>query len=113
MPKRIRQDKLCAMLQEKKRKMLSHFQHNVFKKLGNDYRGEFERAMDAGDESFVDVLQSIDIKLVDIHPEDLNKIVEAERKPDEGAYGACQECGRDIGDDRLAALPYAVRCVEL
>ena len=34
----------------------------------------------------------------------------AERRR-EGAYGACEDCGLPIGDDRLAALPSATRCV--
>jgi RNA polymerase-binding transcription factor len=28
-----------------------------------------------------------------------------------GAYGICEDCGRKIGDERLAALPDATRCV--
>lgn len=30
---------------------------------------------------------------------------------DAGSYGSCEVCGRPIGDDRLAALPAARRCV--
>jgi RNA polymerase-binding transcription factor len=29
----------------------------------------------------------------------------------QGAYGICEDCGRKIGDERLAALPDATRCV--
>jgi DnaK suppressor protein len=29
----------------------------------------------------------------------------------QGAYGVCEDCGRRIGDERLAALPEATRCV--
>jgi phage/conjugal plasmid C-4 type zinc finger TraR family protein len=28
-----------------------------------------------------------------------------------GAYGICEDCGKTIGDERLAALPDATRCV--
>lgn len=28
-----------------------------------------------------------------------------------GTYGRCVECGKPIGDERLAALPYAARCI--
>jgi DnaK suppressor protein len=28
-----------------------------------------------------------------------------------GAYGVCEDCGREIGEERLAALPEATRCV--
>jgi DnaK suppressor protein len=28
-----------------------------------------------------------------------------------GAYGVCEDCGNPIGEERLAALPDATRCV--
>ncbi|MEX2172942.1 MAG: TraR/DksA family transcriptional regulator [Pirellulaceae bacterium] len=30
---------------------------------------------------------------------------------DDGTYGKCQRCGREIADERLRAIPYAGRCV--
>jgi len=33
-----------------------------------------------------------------------------ERKS-EGAYGLCEDCNREIGAERLAALPTATRCI--
>jgi DnaK suppressor protein len=30
----------------------------------------------------------------------------------EGRYGVCERCGRPIGDDRLAARPAALTCIE-
>jgi len=112
MPKRIRHANLRKMLLERKRKLLAELHQDVFEKLGDEYRGEFERAMDAADVSFIDLLQSIDIKLVDIRQEDLIKMDAAERKLNEGTYGVCEECGKDISVERLAALPYAVRCID-
>jgi DnaK suppressor protein len=112
MPKRIRRQKLEKMLQERRRKLLADLHSQVFEKLGDEYRGEFERAMDSGDVSFVDLLQSIGIKIVDIRQEELIKMDAAERKLKDGTYGFCEECGKEIGEERLAALPYAVRCLE-
>jgi DnaK suppressor protein len=28
-----------------------------------------------------------------------------------GGYGTCESCGRPIGDERLAAVPDATRCI--
>ncbi len=100
------------MLQERKQKILADLHKEVFEKLGNECRGEFERAMDSGDVSFVDLLQSVGIKMVDIRQEELIKMDVAERKLKEGTYGICEECGKEISEERLRALPYAVRCVE-
>lgn len=39
-------------------------------------------------------------------------VVRALEKLDDGSYGRCDVCGRDIGEGRLEALPWAVLCVE-
>ncbi len=31
---------------------------------------------------------------------------------DDGSYGFCDTCGKDIGEARLAAVPEATRCVD-
>ena len=39
-------------------------------------------------------------------------VVRALEKLDEGSYGRCDVCGKEIGEGRLEALPWAVLCVE-
>ena len=109
--KKNRQDNLRELLQEKKRKVWGDLREEVFGKLGDEYRRQFDTAMDLGDLSFVDVLQSIGINLVKIRQEELAQIDEAERKLDKGTYGICEECGAEISPERLSAVPFAVRCV--
>jgi DnaK suppressor protein len=41
----------------------------------------------------------------------LSQIESALQRITEGTYGVCESCGRPIPAERLAALPYAVRCV--
>jgi DnaK suppressor protein len=43
--------------------------------------------------------------------EQLAAIARAERRLDDGSYGRCERCGRDIGAERLAARPAAATCV--
>lgn len=100
------------MLQERRQKLLADLHDQIFEKLGDEYRGEFERGMDSADVSFVDLLQSIGIKIVDIRQEELIKMDVAERKLKDGTYGICEECGQEISEERLEAQPYAVRCLE-
>jgi len=38
-------------------------------------------------------------------------VSEALERLDDGAYGACADCGAAISSERLAALPYAVTCI--
>ena len=38
-------------------------------------------------------------------------VLRAQEKVVEGTYGVCDICGRPVGEERLEALPWAVRCV--
>jgi DnaK suppressor protein len=51
----------------------------------------------------VDAAKNLDAKLKDVE--------RALAKLDEGTYGTCDVCGEPIGDDRLEAISWAVRCV--
>ncbi|MDZ4957311.1 yteA family sporulation protein, partial [Clostridium perfringens] len=42
----------------------------------------------------------------------LHKINDALRSIDEGSYGKCKKCGKDIDEERLEFLPYAENCIE-
>jgi DnaK suppressor protein len=107
-----RRQNLKRILEEQRRKLWRDLRGDVFGKLGDDYRREFERAMDAGDLSVVDLLASVDIKLVNIRHQQLRRLEEAERKLNKGTYGICEECGTEIGEARLDAMPFSVRCVK-
>ena len=40
-----------------------------------------------------------------------NEVADALDRLDEGTFGRCEECGRDIATGRLNALPYTRHCV--
>jgi RNA polymerase-binding protein DksA len=42
----------------------------------------------------------------------IREIDRALTKIDEGTYGTCDVCGREIPEERLAAVPYATLCIE-
>jgi RNA polymerase-binding transcription factor DksA len=56
--------------------------------------------------------QEKDISILDNIEEQLRDVEDALRRLDDGSYGRCEMCGRDIGDDRLRARPEARFCVE-
>jgi RNA polymerase-binding transcription factor DksA len=58
----------------------------------------FEREKD------VSILENIDEQLRDVES--------ALKRLDDGAYGRCEICGKDIGDERLRARPEARYCVD-
>jgi DnaK suppressor protein len=104
---------LKRLLDKKKKDLLKRlYQDAIFEKLGRDYKEEFERGMDTADWSVVDNIQSLGLKLVDIRQDELIKMDQAQRKLDEGSYGVCENCGEEISDRRLAAMIYAIHCLE-
>lgn len=42
----------------------------------------------------------------------LNGINDALERIDNGTFGTCARCGKQIAEERLEALPYATRCID-
>jgi len=106
--KTSRYTELKKMLEERRRELLSAVQGKI-----RDVRAEGNRerdVLDQGESSEVDIQEDIEFALIQMKSETLNKINEALRRLDEGTYGNCFECGDEIAEPRLRALPFAVRC---
>lgn len=98
---------LKRMLQDRQREILSEVQGKI-----RDARSEnkMSEVLDAGESSEADIQEDIEFALIQMKAETLSKINEALTRLDEGEYGYCFECGDDIAEQRLRALPFAVRC---
>jgi DnaK suppressor protein len=66
---------------------------------------------DAGDESVTRMMTDLGLEEAGRDLEELQEIDGALRRIDEGVYGICEECGREIDERRLAAQPTATRCI--
>lgn len=53
-----------------------------------------------------------DLAVQEARSEELEEINSALQRMDEGKYGICTVCGREIPYERLEALPYTAFCVE-
>jgi DnaK suppressor protein len=60
--------------------------------------------------SDADVQGDIELALLQMRAETLTRIDEALGRLDAGESGSCAECGGEISEARLGALPFAVRC---
>lgn len=49
---------------------------------------------------------------IDAKTDHLNAVEKALTKVEEGTYGQCERCGKDIPPQRLAAMPWAIYDVE-
>jgi RNA polymerase-binding transcription factor len=54
--------------------------------------------------------EALGYALAGLKTDTLHRVESALARLDEGEYGWCAECGEEISDRRLAALPFATRC---
>ena len=72
-----------------------------------------DRASDVFDEldhSDAAMQEEMDFALIQMKAETLARVDEALARLDAGQYGRCFECGGEISEKRLRALPFAGRC---
>ena len=100
---------LRKMLETRRRKLGSDVQSKI--RDGRDHTNERE-VLDEGESSEVDVQDEIGFALIQMEAETLKKVDASLRRLREGTYGVCCECGGEIPEARLRALPFAVRCKE-
>lgn len=108
--KKRRYDELRAMLEERRRAIASEMHDKI-----RDVRAEGSRApargvRDEAESSEAESQGDIEFALLQMKAETRQKIDEALERLEDGTYGCCYECGEEIAERRLRALPFAVRC---
>jgi DnaK suppressor protein len=99
---------LRKMLEDRRGELLREVQGRI-RHARTDITKE-RQALDQGESSEVDIQEDIEFALIQMKAETLNKIDVALRRLNEDTYGVCFECGDEIAERRLRALPFAVRC---
>jgi len=94
---------------EARRRQLVHEVHVKMRDARTDVALERD-VLDQAESSEVDTQGEIGFALIQMKAETLNQIDTALRRLGEGTYGDCFECGEEIAQARLRALPFAVRC---
>ena len=107
-PSGSRYEELKRMLEERQRELGAEVQGKIRGVRADGAQRPHER-MVPGETSEIDQ-QDIDLALIEMKAETLNKINEARMRLEEHRYGLCYECGDEIAEARLRALPFAVRC---
>jgi DnaK suppressor protein len=103
-----RNDELKKILEDRRRELMHEVQGRI-----RDARTDISKerqVLDEGESSDIDIQEDIEFALIQMKAETLNKIDEALRRLNEDKYGFCFECGAEIAERRLRALPFAVRC---
>jgi DnaK suppressor protein len=71
---------------------------------------KLSEVFDAGESSEADIQEDIELALIQMKSETLNRVDDALGRLEQGTYGNCFDCGEEIAEKRLRALPFAVRC---
>jgi DnaK suppressor protein len=103
-----RYDELKKMLEDRRRELMNEVQGKIRDARADG--GKEREVLDQGESSEVDIQEDIEFALIQMKAETLNKVDAALRRLDERTYGDCFECGEEISEARLRALPFAVRC---
>jgi DnaK suppressor protein len=101
---------LRAILEERRREILSEVKEKMRDVRAEGASGEGQGVLDAAEASEADIQDDIEFALIQMKSETLLKIEEALSRLEEGTFGYCFECGDEISERRLRALPFAVRC---
>ena len=72
--------------------------------------GKLNEVLDAVESAEADIQEELEFALVQMKSETLNKVNDALVRLEQGSYGNCFDCGEEIAEKRLRALPFAVRC---
>jgi RNA polymerase-binding transcription factor len=108
---RSRYSDLKQMLDERRRAIHAEVQGKMrgVREEGT-WGGKLNEVLDAVESAEADIQEDLEFALVQMKSETLNKINDALARLETGNYGNCFDCGEEIAEKRLRALPFAVRC---
>jgi DnaK suppressor protein len=108
---RSRYSELKKMLEDRRREIRAEVQGKMRDvRLEGTWGAKSTEVLDAVESSEADIQDDIEFALIQMKSETLNKIEDALARLEQGDYGNCFECGDEIAEKRLRALPFAVRC---
>ena len=103
---------LKQILLVKRETLIQQIKQQLGQSVSEEQQRRLEAAMDSGDQALVDLEREMGISLQEMRNRERQLIDDAIDSLDEGTYGMCADCGEEISEKRLHALPFARLCVE-
>ena len=109
-------DQFRAQLLEERERV-----NEAIERLKGDHEGRLDDEVEEmagssdnhlGDLATATLNREIDYSLSGNSTQVLGEIDAALKRIDDGTYGTCRVCGREIGEDRLEAYPWASLCID-
>ncbi|MBI4002373.1 MAG: TraR/DksA family transcriptional regulator [Nitrospira defluvii] len=107
-----RREVLQRMLLGKRQEIMREIEGNLGQSLTEDQQRRLESARDVGDQALMDLDRELGISLMEMRNRKRQAIDEALTRLNEGTYGVCAECGIEVSEKRLEAVPFAKLCVQ-
>ncbi len=107
-----RREVLQQMLMRKRQEILKGIEGSLGQSVIEDQQRRLESARDVGDQALMDLDRQLGISLMEMRDRRRQAIDESLARVTEGTYGICAECGVEISERRLEAVPFAKLCVE-
>jgi DnaK suppressor protein len=107
-----RREALHLMLTKKRQEILAQIKDILGQSVTDDEQRRSESSKDVGDQAMMDLERELGISLLEMQNRKRQLIDEALTRVAEGSYGVCAECGAEISERRLEAVPFAKLCVE-
>ena len=92
---------------------VSDLQHEALRTAGGEPSGNLSNVpLHLADLASDNFEQEVSISLLETEEQRLEDIAAALARIDQGTYGRCQECNKEISKERLQAIPYALLCID-
>jgi RNA polymerase-binding protein DksA len=110
----VNAEQFRTLLLEERRRVANGLHHLQEQNSGSieDETGEETYDNHLADSATATLNREIDYTLEENSEHVLAAIEEALRRIDEGSFGTCARCGKPIAEERLEAIPYAIRCID-
>jgi RNA polymerase-binding protein DksA len=109
-------DRFRTMLEEERRRVADAISY-LHEENPGSIEDETEEIVGATDNHLAETAsvtldREIDYSLEENSEQVLEAIEAALARIDDGTYGRCRTCGREIAEERLEAVPWATQCIE-
>ena len=102
---------LRARLAERSRQLREEIAQGIHQSAASADSAPDQGRAEAGDEAVADLESGIALAEVERDAAELNAVLEALMRMEQGGYGLCADCGAPIAFERLLVQPQAPRCM--
>ena len=107
----LRRESLRRILLERRHAVMREIEGLIGNRIDDEMQRSIDSAPDVGDQALLDSERVRDISILEMRNRVRQQIDDALIRLEEGTYGRCADCGVEISEKRLKAVPFARRCV--